>query len=131
MSCSAAQAAYASFLLGGSNAFWTYGQLLFDNQRLLNHEPWIEFAQKLGLDPEKFSELMRHDSRAAKKVSDDVQLGIKLRLDATPRIFFEGKRIPETYTGEYLVSAIEELMKDRDPEKKYVPLNRPWGTRTK
>jgi protein-disulfide isomerase/uncharacterized membrane protein len=126
MSCSAAKAAYAAFLLGGSNAFWTYGQLLFDHQRHLQQEPWIEFAQKLGLNLTEFKELMGPEAPAMRKVSEDVNLGIKLRLSATPQVFFEGKKIPETFKGEYLVSAMDELIKDRSPEKKSFRLNRPW-----
>jgi protein-disulfide isomerase/uncharacterized membrane protein len=128
MSCPAAKAAYASFLLGGSNTFWGYGQLLFDNQKQLKSEPWIEFAQRLGLDLTKFKDLMGSDSPVARKLAEDVDLGIKLRLTATPAIFFEGKIIPETFRGEYLISAVEQLITDKHPEKKEIRLNRPWGS---
>lgn len=130
MSCPAAKAAYASFLLGGANTFWAYGQLLFDHQRQLKNEPWMEFAERLGLDLTKFKDLLGGpDSPAAKKLAEDIDLGIKLRLSSTPAIFFEGKKIPETFKGEYLISAIEELIRDKHPDEKQVRLNRIWEPR--
>jgi uncharacterized membrane protein/protein-disulfide isomerase len=124
MACEAARAAYAAFLLGGGRAFGAYADLLFTNQNHLKSESWLEFAQKVGLDPSKFQDLMEPDSLAAKKVAEDVELGVKVRLTATPQIFFEGKKIPETFKGEYLVDTLEELIRTNHPEKKDLQLKR-------
>ena len=104
--------------------FGAYADLLFTNQKHLKSESWFEFAQKVGLDPSKFQDLMKPDSPAAKKVAEDVELGVKLRLTATPQVFFEGKKIPETFKGEYLVDTLEELIKTNHPEKKDLQLKR-------
>ncbi len=124
MSCPAARAAYAAFLLGGGRAFGAYADLLFSNQKSLTSESWSEFAQKLGLDPSKCQDLMKPDSPAAKKVAEDVELGVKLRLTATPQVFFEGKKIPESFKGEYFVDTLEELIRTNHPEKKDLKLKR-------
>ncbi len=124
MACPAARAAYAAFLLGGPRAFWPYSELLFSNQRRLKNESLTEFAQKLGLDVSKFEELMKPDSLAAKKVAEDVEVAIKLKLGATPQVFFEGKRLPENFKGEYLVDALEELIKANHLEKSNIHLRR-------
>ena len=124
MACPAARAAYATFLLGGPAAFWQYSELLFGNQKQLKNERWTEFAQKVGLDMAKFAELMKPDSPAAKKVAEDVELAVKLRLSSTPQVFFEGKRLPENFKGEYLADAIEELIKANYPEKSNFQLKR-------
>jgi len=124
MACPAARAAYAAFLLGGSPAFWQYSELLFSDHKQLKNERWTEFAQKVGLDVPEFEKLMEPDSPAAKKVVDDVELAIKLKLASTPQLFFEGKRLPENFKGEYLADAIEELIKANHPEKSNFHLRR-------
>jgi protein-disulfide isomerase/uncharacterized membrane protein len=123
-SCKAARAAYAAFLLNGARGFWEYGDLLFANQKSLKTDPWIAFATKLGLDSRKFEELMASDSPAAEKVKEDVDLGNKLKLSATPQIFFEGKNIPQTFKGEYMLEVLEELIKHYHPEKTDLKLRR-------
>jgi protein-disulfide isomerase/uncharacterized membrane protein len=124
MSCPAARAAYAAFLLGGPRAFWQYSDLLFSNQKHLKDASLTEFAQKVGLDTSKFMELLKPDSPAAKKVQEDVELAVKFRLNSTPQLFFEGKRLPENFKGAYLVDAIEELIKANYPEKSDFKLRR-------
>jgi len=124
MSCPAAQAAYAAFVLGGRSAFWAYADLLFSHQKQLKSESWLEFAQKVGLDSSKFQDLMGPGSLAAQKVAEDVELAIKLRLNATPQVFFEGKRLPENFKGEYLLDAIQELVRANHPERKDFQIKR-------
>ena len=124
MTCPAARGAYAAFLLGGPRAFWQYSDLLFSNQKHLKDALLTEFAQKAGVDIPKFKELMKPDSPAAKKVEEDVELAVKLRLSSTPQLFFEGKRLPENFKGVYLGYAIEELIKANYPEMSNFKLRR-------
>jgi protein-disulfide isomerase/uncharacterized membrane protein len=123
-SCKAARAAYSAFLLKGPKAFWEYGDLLFANQKALKGEPWVAFATKMGLDSRKFEELMAPDSPAAEKVKEDVEQGIKLKLSATPQVFFLGKSVPQTFKGEYMLDVLEELVKLNSPEKTDFKLRR-------
>lgn len=123
--CAAARAAYAAFILAGPRGFWSYGDELFHNQKLLTNNPWVDFAKRLGLDVGKFQELMSPASEAGKKIKEDVELGIKLKINGTPQLFFEGKRIPENYRGQFLVDTLEELVKAQYPEKKDFQLKRP------
>jgi protein-disulfide isomerase len=108
----------------GMKGFWDYGDMLFANQKQLKKNPWTTFAQRLNLNIERFEELMKPDSPAAKKVAEDVDVGIGLRLNATPKVFFEGKNIPENVFGGYLVDALEELIKSNHPERQDLVLNR-------
>lgn len=123
--CPAARAAYAAYILAGSKGFWAYGDKLFQNQKLLKNDPWTDFAEALKLDKAKFTELMSPDSEAANKVKEDVELGTKLKINSTPQIFFEGKKIPENFKGQFLVDAIEELVKAHHPELESFQLKRP------
>jgi uncharacterized membrane protein/protein-disulfide isomerase len=125
MACLAARAAYGAYLVGGSKGFWSYGDMLFENQKLLNKNPWLRFAQTLGFDVSRFEEMLGPESQAAKKIEEDVALGIKLKLNSTPQLFFKGKRIPENFRGHYLVEALEELAKAENPDNKDFQLKRP------
>ena len=124
MACAAARAAYAAFLMGGPNSFWRYADLLFDHQRGLKTNPWLNFAQQIGLEPGKFQELMSPESAADSKVKEDVELGIKFRLQATPQIFFEGKKIPDNLKGDFFVDTLEQLVRAHDASRKDFKLKR-------
>ena len=122
--CQAARAAYAAYMLKGSAGFWAYGDMLFEHQKQLKKNPWTKFAGKLNLDLKKFDELMKPDSPAAKKVAEDVSLGLGLQLGGTPKLFFEGKQIPENVLGAYFTDVLEELIKTNHPEQRNLALNR-------
>jgi uncharacterized membrane protein/protein-disulfide isomerase len=123
--CTAARAAYAAFFLGGNRAFLAYGRLLFRNQHVLPDEPWVKFARKVKIDPKKFQDLMKDDSPAAKKVRTDLDLGIRLKLSATPQVFFLKKRLPENLRGAYFTGALETLIRMNHPEAKKLKLKLP------
>ena len=120
--CVTARAAYSAFLLGGSKAFWAYGDLVFENQKKLKPGMLTTFAEKLNLNKKKFQELMNPESVAAKKVEQDVQVGIELSLTSTPQMFFLGKRIPEMFYGQFLVEAMEGLIKKKNPDGSEIDL---------
>jgi protein-disulfide isomerase len=61
---------------------------------------------------------MRPDSPAARKVEQDIRIGIDLGISATPQVFVEGKRIPEMFQGKYLIEAVEWLIASKSPENK-------------
>ncbi|MBI5251325.1 MAG: thioredoxin domain-containing protein [Desulfomonile tiedjei] len=123
--CPAARAAYAAFILGGAKGFWAFGDRLFQNQKRLKDNPWMDFAMQLKLDTGKFQELLAPDSEAGKKIKDDAAMGIKLKLNSTPQVFFKGKRIPENFRGQFMVEALDELIKGEHPELKDFQLKRP------
>ncbi len=118
MSCQAAQAAYSAFLLGGSSMFFQYGDMLKANKKLLKEEPWVFFAKDLKLDVNKFGELLGADSPARRKINEDIKLGNKLALNATPTMFFDNKRIPYNVQGLFLVGIMEDIVRINNPEMK-------------
>jgi len=120
--CTVARAAYAAYILGGSKAFWSYAKMLFENRKNLDPGKLMAFAKDLNLDIAKFQDLMKADSVAAKKIEQDTQLGIELSLTSTPQVFFLGKRIPDMFQGEFLVEALEGLIKLKHPEVKDIDL---------
>ena len=125
LACQAARAAYAAFILGGPHAFWAYADLVFQHQKELREDSWTGFAQKLGLDTDRFKELLKPGSPADQKVNDDLAIGQSLKLSATPQIVVKGKRIPENLKGAYLVDTLEQLIREEQPEQE-VKLRKPW-----
>lgn len=98
----AALAAEAAKLQG---KFWEMHDMLFESQGSWGamtkegaRDNFISFAEKLGLDVEKFKTDM--DSKEVKtKVNDDVALGDAAQVNSTPSFFVNGKLIenPKTY----------------------------------
>jgi protein-disulfide isomerase len=122
MSCQAARAGVAAYILGGNSLFFAYGQLMFHHQKELKKAPWLEFAAKLPFDRVKFEDLLKDGSKAAEKVREDVELGIRLGLSSTPQIFFEKKKLPDKLKPELLVQILEYLIRFNHPDKQDVKL---------
>ncbi len=115
--CEAASAAYAAFLLGGTDQYWNYLELIFSQQSNLKTKPWLLFASQLGLRESEFVNYMKADSPVHKKIQEDIKLGLDLGLESTPAIFFLGKKIPEDLTGLPFMIVIENLLRAQYPEK--------------
>lgn len=109
MACRAAKAAYSAFLLGGNDAFFGYAGLLYEFRILLEQNPWVTLAEKLKLDVERFKELYEKDPRPMAKIKADIDLGMKLKLTATPSVFFKNKKIPTEYKEKMFLNIIDEL----------------------
>jgi len=122
MGCQAAVAAHAAFILGGNRAFLNYGGLLFEHQKRLSREPWLEFAEQIKLDPDKFKELLKAGSPAVKEVEADVELGIRLKISSTPQIFFEKKKLTGKLKGPFIIQVLEGLIRMNHPEMKDLKL---------
>jgi protein-disulfide isomerase len=112
-------------MVGGNQAFQVYTHLLFSNRKRLADEPYDEFAKEVGLDLNKFRALNKPGSPADEKVKKDIEEGNRLRLNATPQIFFLNKKLPENYRGSFLVHLLEDLIREYRPEAGEVKLYLP------
>ena len=117
MACQAGRAAYAAFLLGGNEAFDAYTELLFRNRKRLKKEPWLEFAEKLNLDKERFQNLIKDGSEADKKIQKDLKLGLELDIMGTPQLVFEKRKIPAKYRGPELINLMQDLIRTYHPDQ--------------
>jgi protein-disulfide isomerase len=122
MACQAGRAAYAAFMLGGNEAFSAYTELLFRNQNRLKKEPWLEFAEKLNLDKERFKDLIKDGSEADKKIQKDLKLGLDLNLMGTPQLVFEKRKIPAKYRGPGLINLLQDLIRTYHPDQAEIRL---------
>jgi hypothetical protein len=84
-------AAEAAEAAGAQGRYWEMHDLLFDNQRHLEHEDLRRYAQRLGFDPERFDrELAQHVY--ARRVREDLRGGLKSGVRRTPTFFVNGLR---------------------------------------
>ncbi len=70
--------------------FWEMHDRIFANQRQLSPEKYLEYAQEIGLDLEKF----KRDSASPevkKRVDSDAQQAASLGVTGTPGFFVNGR----------------------------------------
>lgn len=80
------------------NKFWAMQNQLFTNQQSWTTNPnyremWADYAQKIGLDVERFkSDMAGKDAKD--RVDADLQRGRGMSINSTPSLFVNGKGIP-------------------------------------
>lgn len=85
-------AALASMAAAEQGRFWEYHDELFLNQERLNGETFLEIAQNLKLDLDRFSlDMMRPSLR--KKIEQDVADAKRVKVTGTPAIFVNGRQL--------------------------------------
>lgn len=88
----ASQAAVAAHRQG---KFWPMHDLLFKHQKNLDPERLMEFAQRIGLNIQKFKEDL-NDPAVVQFVTEDRKEGEDAKLTGTPSLYLNGK----LYTGD-------------------------------
>lgn len=101
----AGDAARGAIAAGNQGKFWEMHDLLFENQEALAPEDIEEYAERLGLDLERF----RADVQAAatqERIDGNKELGREVGVRGTPTIFVNGRR----FNGEVesLVAYVQE-----------------------
>jgi uncharacterized membrane protein/protein-disulfide isomerase len=90
--CEAAMAAEAVRLAGGAEKANVYHRMLFRNQRELARRPFEALAVRAGVSREAFLAAMDHAAVAA-RIDEDVALAKSLRVEGTPAVFLDGRRL--------------------------------------
>lgn len=98
----AAEAAEAAAAQG---AFWEMHDLLLRRQRALAPDDLVRYAEKLGLDVDRFAEDLRTHAGAA-RVADDVDSADLSGVSGTPTFFVNGRRHYGAYDLETLSTAV-------------------------
>ena len=80
------------------NKFWAMQNQLYTNQQEWTANPnyreiWAGYAQKIGLDIERFKSDMAGTATKS-RVDLDLQRGRGLSVDSTPTLFVNGKNVP-------------------------------------
>lgn len=98
-------AAAAAECAADQGEFWRYHQLLFENQERFKRSELIEYARQVGLDLEKFEACLQSDD-ARKRVARDAQDGITLKIQSTPTLFINGRRLEGALDAQRLTDAL-------------------------
>jgi protein-disulfide isomerase len=102
----AEQAAEAAEAAATQGSFWEMHDLLYENQQRLRDEDLRSYAEKLGLDVERFvRELAEHVH--ADRVHEDFMSGVRSGVNGTPTFYINGARHDDSYDAETLLAALE------------------------
>ena len=99
----AAEAAEAAALQG---KFWEMHDLLFEHQALLKLDIIPTWAQRIGLDLEKFGNDIKQGV-VENHIKEDRQSGIRSGVNGTPTFFINGTRYDGSPDYNSLLAAIE------------------------
>lgn len=103
----AAEAAEAAALQG---KFWEMHDILFENQQNLEGDALVAYAEKIGLDVQKFVD----DVNAGKtrpKIKADLESGEASGVNGTPAFFINGMRYEGGYTPRELEAVVAEVQR--------------------
>jgi protein-disulfide isomerase len=102
----AEQAAEAAEAAASQGKFWQMHDLLYENQKRLRDQDLRAYAEKVGLDVERFDkELAEHVH--AERVHEDFLSGVRSGVNGTPTFYINGARHDDSYELEPLLRALE------------------------
>jgi protein-disulfide isomerase len=108
----APQAAEAAEAAGAQGQFWEMHDMLYQNQRNLEDEDLLAYAETLGLDVEAFERDLTEHTYGG-RVREDFHSGARSGVNGTPTFFINGIRHDGTYDLESLLAGLEEAMRYR------------------
>jgi protein-disulfide isomerase len=98
-------AAEAAEAAAGQGAFWEMHDLLLDQQDALEPDDLIGYAERLGLDVERFATDLSYHVGAS-RVADDVDSADLSGVSGTPTFFVNGRRHYGAYDIDALSAAV-------------------------
>jgi protein-disulfide isomerase len=112
-------AAEASRCASEQGKFWEYHDLLFANPEKQGHDDLIGHAGTLKLDDKQF-EVCLNSGRYKPQVDQDIQLGIRSGIVATPGFFVNGTFL----SGNQPVTVFEKIIEEKLAEPSRKPRTR-------
>jgi protein-disulfide isomerase len=98
----AAAAAEAAALQG---KFWEMHDLLFKNQRALDEESLVRYAEQIGLDIDRFIADIQGDA-VIERIRRDLDSGERSDVDSTPSFYINGQKYEGSWEPDDLLSAL-------------------------
>lgn len=102
----ACQAHEASVCAQMQGKFWAFHDLLYKNNHQLRAEHLIAYADKVGMDTDRFVSCMRNGEGKAKVQSSGLE-GKLADIHGTPRIFIDGRLYRSGASAEQMARSIE------------------------
>jgi protein-disulfide isomerase len=101
----AGQAAEAAEAAAAQGTFWPMHDTLYENQSKLENEDLHRYAEKLGLDVQRFDRELAEHVYAA-RVHEDFLSGVRSGVNGTPTFYVNGVRHDDSYDPETLIAAL-------------------------
>jgi protein-disulfide isomerase len=98
-------AAEASEASAAQGKYWEMHDLLFDNQDALAPQDLVRYAERLGLDVDRFRDELRRRVYAS-GIVEDVEGADESGVAGTPTFFINGRRHHGAYDEESLAQAV-------------------------
>jgi protein-disulfide isomerase len=102
----AERAAEAAEAAAVQDKFWQMHDILYENQRRLDDEDLLAYAERLQLDVERFEKEMGEHVHAG-RVHEDFMSGVRSGVNGTPTFYINGVRHDDSYETEILLDALE------------------------
>jgi protein-disulfide isomerase len=102
----AEQAAEAAEAAGPQGRFWEMHDVLYEHQRHLEDADLRSYAERLGLDLDRFDGEMTAHAHAA-RVHEDFMSGVRSGVNGTPTFYIDGVRHDDSYDADTLLAALE------------------------
>lgn len=113
----AARAAEAARLQG---QFWAMHDKIFENQRELGSEKYVEWAAELGLDVEQFGRDMQSEE-VTERIQSDLEEASSLGIRGTPAFFINGKYLSGAQPYARFQQMIEQELAEADAGRESPP----------
>ena len=102
----AGQAAEAAEGAAAQGPFWEMHDLLYENQQHLEDADLLAYAERIGLDVERFAkELTEHVH--ADRVHEDLMSGVRSGVNGTPTFYINGARHDDSYDLDTMLATLE------------------------
>ena len=103
-------AARASMAAHEQGKFWEMHDKLFQNQRSLNDESYVRFAQEIGLDVNKFKDDYA-SGKYDKQIQADADLAAKNGIQGTPGFYVNGVQVRGARPVPYFKALVDRWLK--------------------
>jgi protein-disulfide isomerase len=103
------EAAATVFALGGSDAFWKFHDLAFENQQALNDANYEKWATESGVNAAKFKEAYSA-KKYASKVDEDLAMSQKIGANGTPNFRINGVEVSGAQPFEKFKETIDQQL---------------------
>jgi protein-disulfide isomerase len=102
-------AAEAAEAAAANDKFWEMHDYLFEHQKALEYHHLFEYAQKVGLDVEKFKNDMSEHAYAS-LIEQSLRSGVDSGVEGTPTFFINGDRYEDSWDLKTLSETLQKYL---------------------
>ena len=102
-------AAMAALAANAQGKFWEMHDMMFENQKSLERADLDSYAQKIGLDMDKFKADLDGNSHDA-QIQSDMKLGEEVGVNGTPTLFIGGQRVQNPGDFDGITAMIDKAL---------------------